>query len=146
MKKLALFITLFALTNLTLQAAPSVPSKKELGTMVDKVMLAFNDAVQKEDFTGFMKTTHPLFQKEVSPEKFKTLFKDFIDQKGPIDKILKQTTDLEATFEPEPALDKDGDLTVKGEYATTPSVVKFELVYRQDEGTWKLISIDVKAK
>ncbi len=143
MTKLAVIITFIALT-FSLQAA-TVPTEEELNTMTEKVLLSFNDAVQKEDFTSFMKTTHPLFQK-VTPEKVKAGFQTFIDQKAPLDKIIKQVKDLEPTFEPEPALDKDGDLTVSGEYATEPSVVTFALKYRQDESAWKLISIEIKAK
>ena len=119
-----------------------VPSEAEVKKLTDATLLSFNSAVQSEDFTAFYNSTAKLWQKQVTPDKLKAAFKTFIDQKFNIGSVVKN---VKPSFEPPPSIDNDGVLVVQGSYPIKPDKLSFELNYINEEGAWKLISIDVKA-
>jgi 2C-methyl-D-erythritol 2,4-cyclodiphosphate synthase len=119
-----------------------VPSETEVKKLTDATLLSFNSAVQSQDFTAFYNSTAKLWQKQVTPDKLKAAFKTFIDQKFDIGSVVKS---VKPSFEPPPSIDNDGVLTVQGSYPIKPDKLTFELSYINEEGAWKLISIDVKA-
>ena len=127
--------------------AADVPDEDEIKSMTDKSLLDWNKAVQKEDFSKFYKEDcSEVWQKQVTAEKLKDSFKQYTEQKVDISGAVK---DMEATFEPEPSIEKTGDfdvLTVKGYYDTKPSRLSFQLKYIEEEDEWKLVAVNVKLK
>ena len=127
-------------------AKAEVPSGDKLQTLVKTTFMEFGDAVQSEDFTDFYAKIAKVWRDETSPEELNEAFKVFIDNKEDYD-FKRAITPLDATFSPEPALQKRGAnmaLVVQGYYPTKPQRANFEMKFVQDDGTWKLIGINIK--
>jgi hypothetical protein len=122
--------------------AGKVPTDKELKTLALDSLLLFNVAIQTKSFEDFYGRTAKLWQKEVTPEELLGVFQSFIDKEMNIAPIAK----LEPTFEETPAVNEDGLLVMKGSYPTQPNKVFFELKYVDEDGSWKLVAINVKVK
>lgn len=124
---------------------PEIPSKEKLQTLVKTSFLDFGDAIQAEDFTDFHKKVAKVWRDSSTPEKMNEAFKDFTSKKSVYD-FKRVLMPIDATFSPEPRLDKVGDLDaliVRGSYDTKP-ITNFEFKYTMDDGTWKLIGINVQ--
>ena len=119
-----------------------VPSDDEMQDIVKKTMLDFNDALQKEDFNDFHKTISKVWQKQITPEKFKESFQDFITGEANFGEISSMTAKF--TF-PASITKSTGVKTLesKGEYATSPNATEFELKYIAEGKEWKLIGLKV---
>jgi hypothetical protein len=121
-----------------------VPSDDEMQDIVKRTLLDFNDALQKEDFTDFHKTISKVWQKQITPEKFKESFQTFID--GNTD--LSPISSMNAKFTSPAEITKSTGvktLEAKGEYATSPNSTEFELKYIAEGKEWKLIGLKVYA-
>jgi hypothetical protein len=125
-------------------AKAEVPSDDEMQDIVKKTLLDFNDALQKEDFNDFHKTISKEWQKQITPERFKESFQDFI--KGETD--LSPIGSMDAKFTSPSAITKSSGvktLETKGEYPTTPRKTEFELKYIAEGKEWKLIGLKLYA-
>lgn len=141
MRKL-LILPLLLLPLLLHGATPKVPPDKELKALVFDSLFAFNKAVQKKDFSQFHEERLASeFRKQFPLEKFAAAFQVFIDKNYDISSIAKS----EPVFDSPPAIDSDGLLVVKGNYATRPNKVTFKLTYIQEGSAWKLMGINVQA-
>lgn len=121
-----------------------IPSDDEMQDIVKKTMLDFNDALQKEDFTDFHKTVSKVWQKQITPDKFKESFKTFIDG----DTDFGSIRSMKANFTSPPEITKSTGaktLEAKGDYSTSPKNTEFELKYIPEGKEWKLIGIQVYA-
>ena len=124
---------------------PEVPSKDKLQTLVKTSFLDFGDAVQGEDFSDFHKKTAKVWRDTSTPEKLDEAFKVFTEKKENYN-FNKAVAPLDAEFSPEPKIENVQGmdaLVVKGTYPTKPQKAFFEFKYVMDDGSWKLISIDV---
>lgn len=120
-----------------------VPSDEEMQEIVKTTMLDFNNAVMKEDFTDFHSKISDNWQKNVTPDKFKEGFKQFIDRKVDMGAIKSE----KANFTAGPKINKKGklsELLVEGGYNISPSSVDFKLNYVAQGKDWKLSGIEVK--
>jgi hypothetical protein len=136
------------LMGINVQAVPfvestgEVPSAGELKTLVLDSLLAFNVALQTKSFDDFYSHIAKLWQKETSPDKLLEIFQSFVDKDVNIAAIDK----LEPTFAGTPAVNEDGLLVIKGSYPTQPSRVYFQLKYADEDGSWKLVGINVQVR
>ena len=124
---------------------PEVPSKEKLQTLVKTSFLEFGDAIKGEDFSDFHKKTAKVWRDSSTPEKLDEAFKVFTDKKEIYD-FNKAVGPLDAEFSPEPKIETVQGmdaLVVKGSYPTKPQKANFEFKYTMDDGSWKLIGIDV---
>jgi len=129
----------------TSDAKPVIPSDEKLQTLVKQTVMDFGDAVQSGDFDDFHKKTAKVWRDTSSPEKMLEAFKVFVDNKENFN-FKRAIATLDANFSPAPAIEKVSGLDamiVKGTYATKPAT-NFELKYTMDDGTWKLIGINIK--
>ncbi len=127
-------------------AKAEVPSDDKLQTLVKSTFMDFGDAVQSEDFSDFYAKIAKVWRDETSPDELNDAFKVFINEKENYD-FKRAVAALDATFSPAPAIQKRGSndaLVVKGFYPTKPQRANFELKYVMDDGTWKLIGINIK--
>ena len=127
-------------------AKPEIPSDEKLQTLVKTTFLDFGDAVQTEDFSDFHNKVAKVWRDDSSPETLAEAFKTFVDNKDDYN-FKRAVTPLDATFTPAPKLDKVSGLDaliVKGYYPTKPQRANFELKYIMDDGSWKLIGINIK--
>lgn len=125
---------------------PEIPSNDKLQTLVKATFLDFGDAVQSEDFSDFHKKIAKVWRDSSTPEELNEAFKTFTDNKEDYD-FKKAVSPLDATFSPSPSIEKVRDLdalVVKGYYPTKPQRADFELKYTMEDGTWKLIGINIK--
>ncbi len=123
----------------------AVPTDAQLQDMAKETVLAFNAALQSEDFTSFHRSVSKPFQKQVSPEKFKQVFQSFID--AGID--FSEIQNLTADFTDKPVIETTAGyktLKLKGVYPTSPRNTKFDLKYIPENKDWKLISIEINTK
>lgn len=119
-----------------------VPSDDELQDLVRTTLLDFNSAVQKGDFTDFYANICKPWKKQITADKLKDSFKNFINNKINIGGI----SSYQAEFSPSPEVGKEvgyQTLKVKGKYATKPNYTKFELNYIPEGKDWKLSKIVV---
>lgn len=122
-----------------------VPSDAQMQELVRETVLDFNAAIQSEDFTSFHSNISKPFQKQASPERFKEVFAEFMNNNINFSEI----SDLQAEFSPAPAVGREMGykvLTANGSYATTPRRTKFELKYIPEGKEWKLIFIRISTK
>lgn len=132
-------------TSSTSDVKPEIPSKEKLQTLIKTSFLDFGDAIQAGDFTDFHKKVAKPWRDTSTPEKLNEAFKVFIDKKETYD-FKRVLMPIDATFSPEPRIEKVKDLDamiVRGSYDTKP-ITNFELKYTMDDGTWKLIGINVQ--
>ena len=122
--------------------SPNVPSERELKALTRDSLLAFNRAVQAQDFTGFHKQISALWREEITPAKLKSIFQTFIEQEIDIAAVAQ----LEPVFDKPAAIDADGVLILVGRYPTTPTEVEFRLQYVNEKAAWKLLGIKVEVK
>lgn len=129
----------------TSDAKPTIPSDEKLQTLVKTTMMEFGDAVQSGDFADFHNKIAKVWRDTSSPEKMLEAFKVFVDNKENFN-FKRAIATLDAKFSPAPAIEKVSGLDamiLKGTYATKPTTI-FELKYTMEDGTWKLIGINVK--
>ena len=119
-----------------------VPPEEEVKKLVLDTLLLFNDAVQTESFKAFHAKLGPAWKKDTTPRQLMDIFQVFVDKE--ID--FAEIADADPTFDDSPALDENGWLVAKGKYALEGRDVLFELKYENDQGSWKLVSINVQAK
>lgn len=130
----------------TSDAKPEVPGNDKLQTLVKTTFLDFGDAVQAGDFTDFHKKIAKVWRDSSTPAEMKDSFRAFVENKENYN-FKKAVSPMDATFEPAPVIDKVAGLDaliVKGYYPTKPERANFELKYTMDDGSWKLIGINIK--
>lgn len=127
---------------------PEIPAEEKLQTLVKTTFLDFGDAIQTEDFSDFHNKTAKVWRDSTSPDELLDAFKVFVNSKSDYN-FKRAISPLEAEFEPAPAIQNVSGLdalVVKGFYPTKPQRANFELKYVMDDGTWKLISINVRTR
>lgn len=125
-----------------------MPSNEKMQAMVKEVMLDFNDAVQKGDFTDFRNKCSKPFQKDASVEKFNSAFGVFFPQKVAFQKVTDSLEDMNAEFSTGPNINKVSGinyLEVTGKYQSVPTPLNFEMEFIPEEKEWKLIKVRVVA-
>jgi opacity protein-like surface antigen len=144
MKRLVVTAALF-LACLAPVFAVDVPDEEEIKSLSDKMLLDWNKAMQKGDFSAFYKNDcGKVWQEDTTAEKLKETFtKQFGGQKIDFSGSIKE---MEPNFEPEPAIAKVGDfdvLTVHGYYDTKPNRFSFRLKLVQEDEAWKLVGLNI---
>lgn len=122
----------------TSATAPSLPTDAEMSALVTKSMSEFSDAVAAEDFTNLYTNIATVWKSQITADGFKDIFKDFIAQK--MDLSFAKTA--APTLTGKPALDENNILKIDGAYDTAT----FSFKYYNENGSWKLVGINVKAK
>lgn len=125
-----------------------IPSNEKLQTLTKTTFLDFGDAVQSEDFSDFHKKIAKVWRDDSTPDELNEAFKVFIANKADYN-FKKAIAPMDAEFTPVPAIEKVADLdalVLRGNYPTKPERTNFELKYAMEDGTWKLIGINIKTR
>jgi len=118
-----------------------MPGPDEINKMVEEALLILNHSIRAKDFSIFHKYISRTLRNEMGPKQLQEAFQDFIDNPSlDLSKVKGKTP----AFDPEPYIDKRGDLHVSGHYPTRPNQVAFELTYSLEKGAWKLVGIGVE--
>lgn len=138
-----LLALLIALTlPLAAAAQNKVPSPRALEALVKTSLLTLNDAIVTGNFTVFHAKLSKPFRQQYSPEQLAEVFKSFAEKSIDYDVIAS----FPPTYDPEPAVDGDGKLVVKGFFPTEPKRLFFDLKFIPSDGEWKLLGVDVNVK
>jgi hypothetical protein len=122
-----------------LKSPPRVPPAAEVERMVTDTLLAFNQGVLAKDFTNFYGTISDDWKKQITPERIKEAFHEFLDDDTDIGSIK----DVKPQFASPPAVNDKGVLVAAGHYPTQPARVRFQLEYEYERTAWKLTRISV---
>jgi len=130
------------LTASLAQAQNKVPSERVLEALVKTTLLTFNDANVTGNYTVFHAKLSKPFRQQFSPERLADTFKDFARKDIDFDIIAA----FKPVYDPEPRVDDEGKLLVKGWFPTEPARVVYDLKFIPSDGEWKLIGINVKTE
>lgn len=126
---------------------PAMPTDAEVQALIKQTTSDFADAVQKEDFSNFLKTTSKDFQSQYSDQQLKDAFAVFIDKKDEVVPLLKKAASTNANFSPQPSMREENSISVldtSGSFPTDPAPVDFDISYERENGQWKLLKIKYK--
>lgn len=123
----------------TSQAGNQVPSDDKSKALVLDSLLDFNKAVQAQNFNNFHANISRAWEEQITSEKLKEVFQQFIDKKLDISSIKT----VDPILSEPPQINSDGLLILKGYYPTRPLKVNFQLKYIYEHPAWKLFGINV---
>lgn len=123
----------------TEQTAKSLPNEEATKRLTLDSLLAFNQAVQTNDFGVFHGQISRLWQAQITPEKLAETFADFVSKQIDISGIKG----VDPILTEAPIINSDGVLILEGYYPMRPSRVSFRLKYIYEHPTWKLFGIRV---
>jgi hypothetical protein len=123
----------------TEQAGKALPSEEATKRLTLDSLLAFNQAVQTNDFALFHGQISRLWQEQITPEKLAQTFADFVNKQIDISGIKG----VDPILTEAPTINSDGLLILEGYYPMRPSRVTFRLKYIYEHPAWKLFGIKV---
>ena len=121
-------------------SAQSAPSKDDQELLVKTTLLTFNDANLSGNYSVFMAKASKEFQSQFTAEKMAAAFESF--SKGKLDMSDVVTADYDSY---EKARIDGTALVLVGVFKTDNLEVKYNLRYLQNDGEWKVSSINVDA-
>lgn len=125
-------------------------AKSEYDDLVKGTLDDFKDALEEQDFSDFLEKTSKPFKSTYSNSKMKSTFKGFLDKRKIIIPLMETIRDKTPDYatEPEVRTEKGVDdvLVTKGSFDTSPNELFFENKYIQEDGEWKLITIQIEFK
>ena len=124
------------------QGGKQLPSDEKAKTLILESLLAFNKAVQDKSFVGFHQQISRRWQEQITPDKLKEVFNQFIETHLDISPIKEVQPVLSAA----PEINSDGILVLEGYYPTSPTKVYFRLKYIYEHPAWKLFGIQVNVE
>ena len=121
------------------QGGKQLPSDEKSKALALDSLLAFNKAVLDKSFVGFHQQISRRWQEQITPDKLKEVFNQFIETHLDISPIKEVQPVLSAA----PEINSDGILVLEGYYPTHPTKVYFRLKYIYEHPAWKLFGIQV---
>ena len=121
------------------QGGKQLPSDEKSKSLALDSLLAFNKAVQDKSFVGFHQQISRRWQEQITPDKLKEVFNQFIETHLDISPIKEVQPVLSAA----PEINSDGILVLEGYYPTHPTKVYFRLKYTYEHPAWRLFGIQV---
>ena len=123
-------------------AQNKVPGERALEALVKVTLLTFNDANVTGNYDVFHAKLSKPFRQQFSVEQLKDTFKDFARKDIDFEIIAA----FKPVYDPEPRVDDEGKLLVKGWFPTEPTRVVYDLKFIPSDGEWKLLGINVKTE
>ena len=123
-------------------AQNKVPGERALEALVKATLLTFNDANVTGNYDVFHAKLSKPFRQQFSVEQLKETFKDFVRKDIDFEIIAA----FKPVYDPEPRVDDEGPLLVKGWFPTEPTRVVYDLKFIPSDGEWKLLGINVKTE
>ena len=120
-------------------AENTIPSPLVQEVLIKSNLVSLNDAVVTGNYDVMHEKMSKPFRDQFPMEKFKLLFKDFVDKHAVFDVVVAKPVVPDS----EAKIDADGVLRLSGHFDTTPKQVKYRLGFIPSEGLWKLVAIKV---
>lgn len=121
------------------QSGKQLPSDEKAKALILDSLLDFNKAIQDQNFASFHAKISRAWQDQITADKLKEVFQQFIDKKMDISSIKNVGPILTEA----PQLNSDGLLVLQGYYPTHPFKINFQLKYIYEHPAWKLFGIKV---
>lgn len=121
-------------------AAGDMPDEAAQQQLVADTLHAFAASINGDDFGILHQTAAQPFQDQISVDTLRTQFEGFVEEKVDLSVLDTLTPAIDSSS----AIDANGILHLTGSYPTKPSRVNFDLQYMQEDGEWKLVSINVQ--
>ncbi len=137
-----LFALAFVSAASLAQAQNKVPPERPLEALVKASLLSFNDANVTGNYTVFRAKASKPFREQFPPERLEETFAEFREKNIDFDIVAA----LKPVFSPEPQVDSEGKLVLKGYFPSEPTRVNFELDFIPSDGEWKLIRINLNLR
>ena len=116
-----------------------LPTDEKSKTLILDSLLDFNKALQEQSFDSFHAKISRAWQEQITSDKLKEVFQQFIDKKLDIASIKT----VDPILSEPPQINSDGLLVLQGYYPTQPLKVNFRLKYVYEHPMWKLFGINV---
>ena len=127
------------------KAAPEAAPQISLGSeqtlyLVRSTLLSLNDANRSGNYTVLRDLAAPGFQKQNSAADLSILFAELRRRRIDLFAVAIMAPQLTAA----PALDENKMLRMAGLFPTQPMNIKFDLIFENVEGQWRLFGISVQ--
>jgi opacity protein-like surface antigen len=141
-KALAMLAVVLAMSALTAAHAAPVPSDDDQEVLVKSTLMTFNDANLTGNYTVLYDKASKPFKAQLSVQKLVDGFKGFREKKVNLASIVSADMDPgnKAT------INNDGVLNLKGRFKDDEKRIRFDLNFVYEDGSWKLLGIEVDYK
>lgn len=110
--------------------------------LVRAALLTLNDANRSGNYTVLRDLASPTFQARNTAADLGIVFAEMRKSNLSLYSVLLLSPQLSSA----PELDEDGRLRVSGYVPTRPQQVKFDLIFEQSAGQWKLLNIGISTQ
>lgn len=107
--------------------------------LVWSTMIALDNANRTGDYSILHALGAPGFQTNNSVGSLYDSFRNFRDTRTDLGRAIL----IEPTYYMPRTIDKDGLLRLRGGFETRPLAIRFDLIFQQVEGAWRLLAISV---
>ncbi len=121
------------------QATPAVPDESGLARLVWSTMVTLDNANRTGNYDVLQQLGTPQFQKANTPKALAGVFAPLRNRRVDVGRAILITP----TYYIEPALDSVGDLRLRGAFEYRPSAIRFDVIYRNVGGGWRIHAISV---
>lgn len=120
-------------------AQRSLPAARPLEALVKASLMSFNDANLTGNYDVFHARLSKPFRQLFSPRDLRRAFKEFADKSIDLDIVAALTP----VYAEPPVVDSEDKLSIKGYFATEPTLVNFDMAFIPSDGEWRLLRIHV---
>jgi len=149
-KQIASTFAVFGMLSLTLpgevlaaqqsvSATSSVPDENTLARLVWSTMIALDNANRTENYTVLYSLGSPEFKQRNSPQKLAQNFSALRQKRIDIGRTILSTP----SYYIPPAILSDGSLRLRGGFDYRPKSVRFDLIYSNIGGGWRIKALSV---
>ncbi|WP_162176873.1 hypothetical protein [Hyphomonas chukchiensis] len=139
LRVLGLLAALILTAGASVARAESVPDETGLARLVWSTMVTLDNANRTGNYDVLQQLGTPQFQKANSPKALAGVFAPLRNRRVDVGRAILITP----TYYLEPALDFEGNLRLRGAFEYRPSAIRFDLLYRNVDGGWRIHAISV---
>lgn len=123
----------------TASQLPRLPDENVLARLVWSTMVALDNANRTENYTVLYNLGSPQFRQQNSPERLSTLFSNLRENRVDVGRTILSTPNY---YRP-PEILRDGTLRLRGGFDYRPKSVRFDLIFGNVGGGWRINAISV---
>jgi hypothetical protein len=141
-KALSAFAVLLTMSFFTPAYSAPVPTDEEQEILIKTTLMTFNDANLTNNYSVLYAKASKPFRAQITVEKLVDAFKVYRDKEVNLESIVA------ADMDPgnKSTINADGVLNMKGKFKDDDKRIGFDLKFVDENGTWKMIAINVTYK
>ncbi|WP_017930830.1 hypothetical protein [Robiginitomaculum antarcticum] len=132
-------VTIFLFSALPLQAQRAVPDENVFARLVWSTMIALDNANRTGNYSVLYALGSPSFQQKYPIGQLSQSFSNLRTQRVDVGRAIM----IKPTYYISPAIIPSGDLRLRGAFEYRPQALRFDLIYRNIDGGWRLHAISV---